>query len=76
MKKVTCCNLDGLLNLKDIHELDDYLDDNENITVVLTSKVPYRDRDEGLLYMSAEDATSYINRGGRNFNIEVVNQGG
>ena len=72
MKKVTCCNIDGVLNLKHIHSLDDYIDENEDIEIVLTDKVPYLDRDEGINYMSSEDASKYLNRGGRNLKITVL----
>lgn len=66
MKRVTCCNLDSCLNLKHIHELDDYVDENHDIVIVLSNRVPYIDQEEGTLYMSSEDAIRYLNRGGRN----------
>lgn len=75
MKKVTCCNLDGMLNFKNIYLLDNYLDENENVEIVLTDRVPYICPDEGVMYTSAKEASKYLNRGGRNFKITTVESG-
>ena len=74
MKKVTCCNLDGMLNFKYIHLLDDYLDVNENVEIVLTDRVPYLCPDEGIMYTCAKEASKYLNRGGRNLKITVLGE--
>ena len=71
-KPITCCNLDDMLNFKTLFHLDNYLDENENVCVHLTERVPYMDKDEGILYMSYDDAVKYINRGGRIVDIVKV----
>ena len=64
--------IDDMLNFKTLFHLDNYLDENENVCVHLTERVPYMDKDEGILYMSYDDAVKYINRGGRIVDIVKV----